>query len=610
MDLRTRRIKELENSIIRFNTKLIALQKKSRSFGYYRLFIFLLGLLLFLFSFFYLTQLITWIFLAIVLIAWGIVTSIFNKIELEIKKCKLWIRIKKDSLARMRLDWSNIPNKDFTETLNDHPFESDLNITGKNSLLQLLDVSTSKEGCEKLKDWLLIKIPSGEIILERQEIIKELIPLSGFRHKLILNANLSSRKRLEGSRLSDWLRSASNAEKIKRILNILIIIIPINVLFLILFILQVIPAYWTIGVLIYIGIYWFNIKYINELFDKALDIKSEFGQFSQILDFLEKYPALQNPENKRLYQFSRIFFENKNTPSGYFKRLNRITYAASFQKNPFIELFLNSLVPYDFIVALKLEKVKEEMSNKLPGWLEVFYNLEALISLSNFAYLNPDYIFPSIKKENHLFTAEKIAHPLIPYDTNIHNDFSLTKKGEVVIITGSNMSGKSTFLKTVGTNLVLAFTGTVVNASKFDTDLFRIVTCINISDSITDGISYFYAEVKRLKLLLDEIKLDNAFPVFYLIDEIFKGTNNLERLIGSRSYIKNLSGLNGTGLISTHDLELIKLESSIPEVSNYHFKEEVAEGKMLFDYKLRKGPSPTTNALKIMEIEGLPIEKA
>jgi len=198
---------------------------------------------------------------------------------------------------------------------------------------------------------------------------------------------------------------------------------------------------------------------------------------------------------------------------------------------------------------------------------------------------------------------------LLPPDVNIHNDFSLTKKGEVVIITGSNMSGKSTFLKTTGVNLTLAFAGGVVNASKFETNLFRLFTCININDSVIDGISYFYAEVKRLKNLLKEIKMENSIPVFYLVDEIFKGTNNLERLIGSRSYIKNLAGLNGTGLISTHDLELIKLENDIPQVSNYHFKEDVTNGKMIFDYMLRKGPSPTTNALKIMEIEGLPVER-
>jgi len=609
MELRKLRLKEFEDGINRFSLRLEKLQKKSRRIGYYRLFVFVLGLFLFLFSFFYLTQLFVWISLGISVIAFGMITAIFNRIDLGIKKNRLWINIKKDNLARMKIDWPDIPLRDFPEMESDHPFESDLSITGKNSLHQLIDISTSAEGSTILKNWLLTKIPSADIILERQEIVKELIPLSGFRNKLILNANLSSKKRLVGSKLSEWLNSPVNGEKIKKILSVLSVVIFLNLLLLVLFITKLLPAYWTIGVLVYTGVYWFNSKHITELFDRSLDIQTEFGSFSRILEFLENYPALKSIKNQKLNNLCSIFFAGKNTPSGYFKKLNRITFAASFQKNPLFFLLLNSVFPYDFFIAYKLEKVKEEMKDKLPEWLEIYYNLEAFVSLSNFAYINPEYSFPSISNEEQKFSSEKIAHPLLPADSNIHNDFSLEKKAEVVIITGSNMSGKSTFLKTVGVNLVLAFAGSVVNASKLEVSLFKIFTCINISDSITDGISYFYAEVKRLKNLLNEIKIKNDMLVFYLIDEIFKGTNNLERLIGSRSYIKSLAGLNGAGLISTHDLELIKLQESIPQVSNYHFKEEVSNGKMHFDYKLRKGPSPTTNALKIMEIEGLPVER-
>lgn len=609
MELRKLRLKEFEDGINRFSLRLEKLQKKSRRIGYYRLFVFVLGLFLFLFSFFYLTQLFVWISLGISVIAFGMITAIFNKIDLGIKKNRLWINIKKDNLARMKIDWPDIPLRDFPEMESDHPFESDLSITGKNSLHQLIDISTSAEGSTILKNWLLTKIPSADIILERQEIVKELIPLSGFRNKLILNANLSSKKRLVGSKLSEWLNSPVNGEKIKKILSVLSVVIFLNLLLLVLFITKLLPAYWTIGVLVYTGVYWFNSKHITELFDRSLDVQTEFGSFSRILEFLENYPALKSIKNQKLNSLCSIFFAGKNTPSGYFKKLNRITFAASFQKNPLFFLLLNSVFPYDFFIAYKLEKVKEEMKDKLPEWLEIYYNLEAFVSLSNFAYINPEYSFPSISNEEQKFSSEKIAHPLLPADSNIHNDFSLEKKAEVVIITGSNMSGKSTFLKTVGVNLVLAFAGSVVNASKLEVSLFKIFTCINISDSITDGISYFYAEVKRLKNLLNEIKIKNDMLVFYLIDEIFKGTNNLERLIGSRSYIKSLAGLNGAGLISTHDLELIKLQESIPQVSNYHFKEEVSNGKMHFDYKLRKGPSPTTNALKIMEIEGLPVER-
>jgi len=176
------------------------------------------------------------------------------------------------------------------------------------------------------------------------------------------------------------------------------------------------------------------------------------------------------------------------------------------------------------------------------------------------------------------------------------------------MITGSNMSGKSTFLKTLGINLSLAFAGGPVCADHLETSPLRLFACIKVGDSVTDGFSFFYAEVKRLKTLLEELRNEQAFPLFFLIDEIFKGTNNRERLIGSRAYIRALVGQKGFGAISTHDLELTALAEAFPQIHNYHFREEVVDGKMVFDYKIHSGPCPTTNALKIMQLAGLPVE--
>jgi DNA mismatch repair ATPase MutS len=158
----------------------------------------------------------------------------------------------------------------------------------------------------------------------------------------------------------------------------------------------------------------------------------------------------------------------------------------------------------------------------------------------------------------------------------------------------------------MGINLCLAYAGAPVCAQDFHASLFKLYTCIKVSDSVTDGYSYFYAEVKRLKGLLTALKPD-GLPLFFLIDEIFKGTNNRERLIGSRAYIRALVGQNCLGAISTHDLELVKIADELPDIHNYHFREEVVDGEMVFDYILRTGPCPTTNALKIMQMEGLPI---
>jgi DNA mismatch repair ATPase MutS len=172
------------------------------------------------------------------------------------------------------------------------------------------------------------------------------------------------------------------------------------------------------------------------------------------------------------------------------------------------------------------------------------------------------------------------------------------------------MSGKSIFLRTVGVNLCLAYAGGPVDAAELRTLPFRLYTCIRIRDSLGEGISYFYAEVKRLKGLLDALRLvAPGLPLLYLVDEIFRGTNNRERLSGSRAYVKALIGAPGVGLIATHDLELAALAAEHPQARNVHFQDQAAGGRLTFDYRLRPGSSPTTNALKIMAFEGLPLEE-
>lgn len=279
-------------------------------------------------------------------------------------------------------------------------------------------------------------------------------------------------------------------------------------------------------------------------------------------------------------------------------------------------LLVNLLLPWDFYLVQRFHRYRKQVTLCLPAWLETWFELEALNSLATFAYLHPGYILPDVRAgsdetRSEPIHARNLGHPLLAEEGKVVNDFSMQHVGEIVIITGSNMAGKSTFLRTLGVNLCLAYAGAPVNATVFETDLFRIFTCIKISDSVTEGYSYFYAEVRRLRALLDELnRTGETTPLFFLIDEIFRGTNNRERRIGSEAYIKALAGQHCLGLLSTHDLELVKLAHLLPQVENYHFKEDVIDGQMVFDYILRYGPCPTTNALKIMQMEGLPVKEA
>jgi DNA mismatch repair ATPase MutS len=288
-----------------------------------------------------------------------------------------------------------------------------------------------------------------------------------------------------------------------------------------------------------------------------------------------------------------------------------ISSAASLQNNQILSLLVNALLPWDIFFAYLLDGFKQKLNQRLPAWLNVWYQAEGLTALANFAYLNPEYRFPVIRDSitQPVLTAKGLGHPLIAKSARVVNDFSFSDLGEVALISGSNMSGKSTFLRTLGVNLTLAYAGTVVNADQMQISILRLFTCIQISDSLKDGFSYFYAEVRRLKKLLTWLEESEQTAVFYLIDEIFQGTNHEERRIGSLAYLKSLVNANGVGAISTHDIELSKMADIELRIQNYNFQDSVEDGKMSFDYRLRPGPSPTTNALKIMAIEGLPVEE-
>jgi DNA mismatch repair ATPase MutS len=254
----------------------------------------------------------------------------------------------------------------------------------------------------------------------------------------------------------------------------------------------------------------------------------------------------------------------------------------------------------------RLRQIQHSIERQIPTWLDRLAEVEAASALATFAYLHPGCVWPK-QAPGATLNATQLGHPLIQPGTRITNDIRFSGLGTIHLITGSNMSGKSTFLRTVGINVCLAQAGAPVCATTFEWSWSRLACCIRVNDSLDAGLSFFYAEVKRLKSILSATQEHNAPPVLFLIDEIFKGTNNRERLIGSRAYIKALSKGNGLGLVSTHDLELTDLENEIASLANTHFREIVTGGALEFDYTLRPGPCPTTNALKIMKLEGLPV---
>ena len=516
-------------------------------------------------------------------------------------------------IARVELDWEQIPPSPALSPARDHPFEADLNVSGERSLHRLVDSAAARGGSQRLLDWLRERTPRLEQVRRRQELTRSLEGKTGFRERLAMagagTTGLSAGQRWEGEHLLLWLERSPVDGSILPLLVVLCGLALLDIALFVASLLGLLPPFWIAGVLLFWGLQSLKYRETSELFGEAYSLASSLRQFRAVLVELETYPY---PTGDPLSELSAPFWQAGQRPSRSLRSIGLIVTAASLRNNPFLGPLLNTLVPWDLFFTYRLERYKLALRQLLPRWLDAWYELEALSSLATYGRDHPASVYPELLAEGGsepVFAARAIGHPLIPEAQRVSNDFTIHNLSQIAIITGSNMSGKSTFLRTLGVNLCLAYAGGRVCAAALRAITFRIFTSIQINDSLSDGISYFYAEVRRLKALLDALDDPSAVdPLFFLIDEIFRGTNNQERRIGSQAYTQALAGKRGAGLISTHDLELVHLAESIPGIQNFHFREDIRAGEMIFEYRLRPGPSPTTNALKIMALEGLPVE--
>jgi hypothetical protein len=614
----TNRLQGLERTIARLTRRSEHLETLSRKYWRARRAIYLTGSL---------SALLSWRFaggttaliVALVFVAlFAGVATYHNRVRDSITRHGLMLEIKNVQIARINLDWDRLPPADQSPRETDHPFETDLDLTGERSLHRLLDTAATTEGSRKLRSWLLNNEPDASITNERQLLVSELRNLSLFRDKLHFYALLVSsdsplhdRKnyrvdRWDSRALVSWVEHTIPSNSLRPTVVLLSLLAALHITLFILAALNLVPFLWPFSFLLYIAAMIFKQGRIAAAWGEVQDLEKALRRFGAVFKYLESRGCSGLPQLQKL---CAPFLDQRKRPSAELSRIERIAAALGLRTNALLWLIVHAFVPWDFFFTFRLEQLKKEISQELPRWLNVWYELEALNSLANLAWLNPHYTFPRIVSDQHLFAARRLGHPLLKPDHKVCNDFRLDDQTHVVLLTGSNMAGKSTFLRTIGLNLRLAYAGAPVNADSLELSLFKLFTCINVSDSVQDGLSYFYAEVKRLKQLLSAVEAGDELPILFMIDEIFRGTNNRERHIGSGAFIRALSRRrNAVGLIATHDLELTRLADEIPGLANFHFCEEVSDGRMIFDYLLRSGPCPTTNALKIMQIEGLPVE--
>lgn len=609
-----KRLARLESQIGRLQKQIASLRRQSEQLTAVRLTLFTLGGLGSAVLFVTLGATIWAATLLPFFVPFIIAVAYHRRLERGLRRFEMWRQLKEQHVARMKLNWTAMPPPFPANISPDHPFAYDFDLIGERSLHQLLNTAVSPEGAQRLQDWLLASLPALSTIQKRQAAVEELATKPLFRDKLALNAldvvqkengrrGHSRENGWLGQQLLAWLDADALPTRFRTVLLLLGGLAIVNLMLLLGNVFAGWPAWWVGTWTLYAILFLTQSQQAQALFKEAWFVESRLRQLTAVFAHVERFHHKPDGE---LVKLCSPFQQEGERPSAHLRQVSRIAAAAGIQQNPILWLLLNIFVPWDLYFVYRLNQAKQQLANRLPVWLDTWYELEALSGLATFGYLNPSTTFPELLANKQRFVAQQLAHPLIPAEGRVGNDFQVDDLGSLYILTGSNMSGKSSFLRTLGVNLCLAYAGGPVVANTFQTSFFRLFAAIRVNDSVVDGFSYFYAEVRRLRMLLDVLAGEER-PLFFLIDEIFRGTNNRERLVGSRAYIQALAGQNGVGLIATHDLELVQLANGSTQIANFHFRDEVENGRMTFDYTLRPGPSPTTNALKIMRLAGLPV---
>ncbi|EPB9402529.1 MutS-related protein [Clostridium perfringens] len=516
----------------------------------------------------------------------------------KISKREALIEVNKKEILRLEGKWREFNDLGGEYLDNKHPFINDLDIFGKNSLFQWINETGTVYGREKLSHLLkLEELPNKEEILLRQEALKELSKKVDFRHEFI--ASLKDKKGKKEKYLGEWLKEDSKS--ISPLLNILRIIMPvINIGITILVGMNIIS--WQI-LLISLVISYGILKLGNKEVIKGLnifeDLKYRIKNYVEALELIEK----ENFQSNIIKSIKSNLDMNGKSASKELKSLEKITSWLYDRGNAFY-LLLNCYLLWDYQILSKLEKWKSSNKDEFYKWMISLGDFEALVSLAGFTYNNHGWAIPKIN-DDYTLKGKNISHPMLG-EKGVGNSFDINKDKRVILITGSNMSGKSTFLRTVGFNCILAYLGLPVKGEIFEAPILKVYTCMRTGDNLEESISSFYAEILRIKIIVEGVK--RGEKILFLLDEIFKGTNSLDRHEGAEILINQLLEGNTLGLVSTHDFELCDMEKKDSTIQNYNFREYYDNNKLKFDYILRKGVSQTRNARYLMKMAGIDIE--
>ena len=507
------------------------------------------------------------------------------------------LQINQNELLLLRRNTKNqLDGKEYLSV--EHPYAADLDVFGDRSLFQLLDRSATGEGRDKLAAGLLNPDLSGQVIRQRQEAIAELAGLPLWRQEFQAlgeneNASISND-------LCKWALARGRRwnKPVYKILTLLTPVVGFGVVSLIAF-----------GELGFGAFLLFLMVPLSILGLHFTAINAEYGQLGKKTKMLKMYARLfqkieeQKFESALLQKAAQRLVDGSHAASAAFQHLESISKAFDYRLNFLVGFTLDVFFLWDILQLMRLEKWKIRYGNEMKQWFESIAEFDELCSFAGFAYQHPEAVFPGFS-EHFKVQGHQLKHPFIDPEKCVGNPVNIDGWKQFQIITGANMAGKSTYLRTVGVNLLLANCGAPVLADDFVFQPVQLFTGIKTSDSLQEGESYFFAELKRLHEII--LRLEKGEQLFIILDEILRGTNSKDKQKGSRALLQQLIRLQASGLVATHDLALGSLAHEFPKnIINKRFEVEIENNQMVFDYRLKEGISQNLNATFLMKKMGI-----
>ncbi len=514
-------------------------------------------------------------------------------------RAKRSVALYEEGLARLRDDWQDTGETGARYLHPDHPYAGDLDVFGRGSLFQLVSRCRTRLGEDTLAEWLL-NPALPETIRGRQTAIGELRDDLDFREELaLLEEEIGDD--LDQNHLLHWARSPHlPVPFFQRVLITVLSSLTVAAI-----------VHWALGgklTFVLVGVALLGCfalafgRRIRQVAGECDKVGSGLRILARVLKLVEER-KFTTPYLKEVAR--RL--ETDGVPVS--RRIEQIEALVRWMDNSLRNQFF---VPIAFVLGLPvhvlqaIERWHERFAARIPRWLGAVGEFEALTSLAAYTYEHPGDPFPEIVDAGPMFEATSLGHPLLPRKECIRNDVSLGGERRLLLVSGSNMSGKSTLLRTIGTNVVLALAGAPVRAESLRLSPLQIGTAMRVGDSLQDGKSLFYAVVGRLKKVVDLLEAD--LPLLFLLDEILQGTNSHDRRVGAEGVIRRLVDDGGIGLVTTHDLALTEIVPSLePHARNVHFEDHLVDGHMTFDYELRPGVVERSNALELMRMMGLDV---